>query len=57
MTASQIALLEKIAGHLYAAKIQRAPSDDQIIAEHIEDAHETASELLRNAYALGLRVA
>lgn len=31
------ALLE-IAGHLGAAQIQRAPSDDKIIAEHIDAA-------------------
>lgn len=49
MTAAQIALIEKIAGHLYAAKIQRAPTDDRIIAEHVEDAHEAAQQLLREA--------
>jgi hypothetical protein len=48
MTAAQISLIEKIAGHLYAAKIQRSPTDDQIIAEHIEDAHEAAIDLLHS---------
>jgi hypothetical protein len=35
-------LLEEIVGHLGAARIQRDPSDDKIIAEHIDAAHEAA---------------
>ena len=57
MTPAQITQLETIVGHLYAAKNQRAPSDDQIIAEHIETAYEAASGLLRNAYAVGREAA
>jgi hypothetical protein len=34
--------LEEIRAHLGAARIQRAPSDDKIIAEHIDAAFELA---------------
>lgn len=36
--------LYEIMGHLGAAKMQRAPSDDQIIAEHIDDALDIATK-------------
>ena len=39
--------LELIVGHLGAAKVQRAPSDDTIIAEHIADAYTIALHALR----------
>ena len=48
MSPAQIKLLETIVGHLHAAKIQRSPKDDNIIAEHIEDAHEAAVDLLHS---------
>lgn len=37
-----------IMSHLGAAKCQRAPSDDQIIAEHIDRAHEIATATYRS---------
>lgn len=41
------ALIE-IIGHLGAALMQRAPSDDQIIAEHIDAALAIATNLRRD---------
>ncbi len=35
-------LLLEIIGHLGAAKMQRIPSDDEIIGEHIDAAYELA---------------
>lgn len=40
--------LESIIGHLGAAKMQRAPSDDRIIAEHIETALDIATAARRS---------
>lgn len=40
--------LESIIGHLGAAKMQRAPSDDRIIAEHIEAALDVATAARRS---------
>lgn len=40
-------LLEIIA-HLGAAVIQRAPSDDKIIMDHVQDAHNLAVQLRRD---------
>jgi hypothetical protein len=57
MTPTQISQLETIVGHLHAAKSQRSSSDDQIIADHIEEAYEVASTMLRNAYALNQKAA
>lgn len=41
-------LLTEIMAHLGAAKMQRLPSDDRIIAEHID----AALELARAAYRM-----
>lgn len=38
--------LEEIRGHLGAAKMQRAPSDDAIIADHIDASHKLANDAL-----------
>ena len=46
MTEQQLALLDEIIGHLGAAKTQTIPSDDKIIANHIESAL-FLSELMR----------
>lgn len=40
--------LLEIIGHLGAAVIQRAPSDDQIIMDHVQDAYELALQLRRD---------
>lgn len=40
--------LLEIIGHLSAAKMQRAPSDDKIIAEHIDAALAIATKLRRD---------
>lgn len=42
------ARLLEIIGHLGAAVIQRAPSDDQIIMDHVQDAYELALKLCRD---------
>lgn len=42
------AALLDIIGHLGAAQIQRAPSDDKIIAEHIDHANEIATKVYRS---------
>lgn len=39
--------LLEIIGHLGAALIQSVPTDDQIIMDHIRDAHEAAKTLRR----------
>lgn len=41
------AALENIMGHLGAARMQRAASDDKIIAEHIDAALEMATNTFR----------
>lgn len=46
MTATEEAILT-IIGHLGAAQMQRAPSDDRIIAEHIDAALKIAMSLRR----------
>jgi hypothetical protein len=43
------AILLEIIGHLGAARTQRLPSDDQIIAEHIRAAYDLAVLLRRAA--------
>lgn len=35
-------MIENLRGHLGAAKVQRAPSDDKIIANHIDAAYDIA---------------
>lgn len=42
------ARLLEIIGHLGAAVIQRAPSDDKIIMDHVQDAYEIALQLRRD---------
>ena len=37
-----LAIVEDLRGHLGAAKVQRLPSDDKIIAEHIDAAYDAA---------------
>ena len=37
-----LAIVEDLRGHLGAAKVQRIPSDDKIIAEHIDAAYDLA---------------
>ena len=41
------ALLE-IAGELGAALVQQSPSDDQIIMDHVRDAHQIAKDALKS---------
>lgn len=43
------AMFEGIIGHLGAAAVQRAESDDKIIADHIDRALELAKQGLRAA--------
>lgn len=50
MTKNETQLLE-IMGHLGAALIQQAPSDDKIIMDHVRDAHEIATKLYREIKA------
>lgn len=40
--------LAEIMSHLGAAQIQRAPSDDKIIAEHIDQALDIATKTYRS---------
>ena len=44
----KIEALDKIRAHLGAAKMQRAPSDDKIIADHIDAAHAIACRALKS---------
>lgn len=44
-----MAALQQIKAELHAALIQRAPSDDAIIMEHIERAHEQARAAIASA--------
>lgn len=50
MTNIKTQLLE-IMGHLGAALIQQAPSDDQIIMGHVRDANDIATKLYRETKA------
>lgn len=43
--------LLEIIGHLGAAVIQRAPSDDKIIMDHVQDAYDIAVKLRRELNA------
>ena len=43
--------LLEIIGHLGAAVIQRAPSDDEIIMDHVHDAYDLAVKLRRELNA------
>lgn len=40
-----VKLLDEIIGHLGSAKVQRAQSDDKIIAGHIDAAYDAATKL------------
>jgi hypothetical protein len=40
--------LEEVVAHLGAALMQTSPSDDQIIIEHVREAHRFAQSALRN---------
>lgn len=42
-----VTLVEEILGHLGAAKMQIQPTDDRIIADHIQAAHALALALFR----------
>ena len=44
---SVIDRLERAQGHLGAAQVQRIPSDDQIIAGHVDDARDILLDVLR----------
>lgn len=41
------AQLLEVIGHLGAALIQQAPSDDKIIMDHVRDAHDIAVQVRR----------
>jgi hypothetical protein len=43
--------IEQIVSRLYAAQRQRSPSDDKLIAEHIDAALDLARALLREQQA------
>lgn len=40
--------IDRIMGELHAARVQRAPSDDAIIAEHIDAAYDSAQAVRRS---------
>jgi len=46
-----LAQMRNIRTHLYAATIQRAPTDDRIIADHVEQAYLRANEVINDIEA------
>ncbi len=50
MTREQEALLLQIIGHLGAAIVQSIPSDDQIVMDHVRDAHKLANDLFADRF-------
>ena len=43
-----LAQMRHIRTHLYAATVQRAPTDDRIIADHVEQAYLRANEVIKS---------
>ena len=43
-----LAQMRYIRTHLYAATVQRSPSDDRIIADHVEQAYLRANEVIKS---------